>query len=124
MVPSCSPSPGLSNELEFCRIPTTSSLLASEVGRRPQPDPGEHAYGVLPHGRKNAPAFGAKSPRISPTQGRRELAIVASCSPSLPLSIELEYSRMKMTTSLLASDIGGHPQPAPDEHAYGVFVHG
>ena len=29
-----------------------------------------------------------------------------------------------MTTGLLASDIGGLPHPAPDEHAYGIFVHG
>ena len=98
--------------------------MASDIGRHPQSASDELAYGIFVHGRRNAPALSPMSSPSSPTRGSAELAIVASCSPTPPLSNQVELSRIQMTTGLLASDIGRHPQSASDELAYGTFVHG
>ena len=102
----------------------TAGLLASSIGRNPQPTLDEHAYGIFLQSCRNAPAFSAKSPSNLPTQGCAGLAIVATLRPSSLLSNQLEFSRIKKTAGLLASDIGHNPQPTPDKHAYGIFVHG
>ena len=101
-----------------------SSLLGLEVGRRLQPNPGEHAYGVFLHGRKNAPALSAKSPRSFPTETDKVLAIVTSCSPFPGLQKKLEFCQIPMPSGPLGSEVGRRLQPYPGEHAYGVFLHG
>ena len=62
ILPSCSPSNPLSNQLQLAGIKANAGLLAWDIGVLPLPASDRLTYGDFVHGRRNAPAFSTTSP--------------------------------------------------------------